>query len=203
MKTNVREIILRNSLELFNEKGYENVTMREIAAACGIAVGNLTYYFPQKETIAKELMAEPVYLDDDPPETYEEYFFVSFRKMLDALQEKSFYFKDPGIGQSFSDFYDHSLSTNRQIHAYFVRIFRHMRDLGLFTFTDEELPVLADLEMAMHLKWNSDQYTVKKEDCETRKDITRRNWIFLKRYAAQEHLEEYQKLSESIDRMED
>ena len=36
------------ALELFEQHGYSAVTMRDIAAAADIAVGNLTYYFPKK-----------------------------------------------------------------------------------------------------------------------------------------------------------
>lgn len=51
MVENIREIIYKNSVRLFNERGYSYVTMREIAAECGISVGNLTYYYPKKEDL--------------------------------------------------------------------------------------------------------------------------------------------------------
>ncbi len=51
MTKNLREKIFRESVWLWKEKGYENVSMRDIAAACDIGTGNLTYYFPKKEDI--------------------------------------------------------------------------------------------------------------------------------------------------------
>ncbi|MBO4383018.1 MAG: TetR/AcrR family transcriptional regulator [Clostridia bacterium] len=51
MTKNLREKIFLESVRLWNEKGYENVSMRDIAAACDIGTGNLTYYFPKKEDI--------------------------------------------------------------------------------------------------------------------------------------------------------
>lgn len=51
MTKNLREKIFRESVRLWAEKGYENVSMRDIAAACDIGTGNLTYYFPKKEDI--------------------------------------------------------------------------------------------------------------------------------------------------------
>lgn len=51
MTKNLRETIFRESVRLWNEKGYENVSMRDIAGACNIGTGNLTYYFPKKEDI--------------------------------------------------------------------------------------------------------------------------------------------------------
>ena len=51
MTKNLRETIFRESVRLWAEKGYENVSMRDIAAACNIGTGNLTYYFPKKDDI--------------------------------------------------------------------------------------------------------------------------------------------------------
>ena len=51
MTKNLREKIFLESVRLWRENGYENVSMRDIAAACDIGTGNLTYYFPKKEDI--------------------------------------------------------------------------------------------------------------------------------------------------------
>ena len=47
----IREKIAEKSRALFNKYGYQKVTMRQIASACGISVGNLTYYYPRKEDL--------------------------------------------------------------------------------------------------------------------------------------------------------
>jgi AcrR family transcriptional regulator len=44
-----RAHILETALELFHERGYEETTMRGIAEAAGVAVGNAYYYFRSKE----------------------------------------------------------------------------------------------------------------------------------------------------------
>jgi AcrR family transcriptional regulator len=44
-----RAHILETALELFRERGYEETTMRAIAEAAGVAVGNAYYYFRSKE----------------------------------------------------------------------------------------------------------------------------------------------------------
>lgn len=51
MKTDTKEKIFQTSKKLWFEKGYENTTMRDIAAASGIAIGNLTYHFHRKDDI--------------------------------------------------------------------------------------------------------------------------------------------------------
>ena len=46
-----KEKILTKALELFNQKGVETITTRQIALALGMSQGNLCYHFPKKEAI--------------------------------------------------------------------------------------------------------------------------------------------------------
>jgi AcrR family transcriptional regulator len=46
-----RAHILETALVLFRERGYEETTMRAIAEAAGVAVGNAYYYFRSKELL--------------------------------------------------------------------------------------------------------------------------------------------------------
>lgn len=52
----VYEQILRAALNLLIEEGYRSVSMRRVATACGMKLGNLTYYFPTKEDLVRELL---------------------------------------------------------------------------------------------------------------------------------------------------
>lgn len=45
----MRERICDCAKRLFEREGYEQVSMRQIAAEAGIAVGNLTYYFSKRK----------------------------------------------------------------------------------------------------------------------------------------------------------
>jgi AcrR family transcriptional regulator len=55
-----REKILRTAHQLFNEQGVENITVRHIAAACGISHGNLCYHFPNTDIIVEHLYRQLV-----------------------------------------------------------------------------------------------------------------------------------------------
>lgn len=53
-----RADILETALKLFNEKGIDGVTTRDIAKKIKISLGNLTYYFPAKSDIVNALVEE-------------------------------------------------------------------------------------------------------------------------------------------------
>jgi AcrR family transcriptional regulator len=51
-----RELILRTALYILIEEGYRAMSMRRIAAACGMRLGNLTYHYPTREDLVRELL---------------------------------------------------------------------------------------------------------------------------------------------------
>ncbi|MCC8980936.1 TetR/AcrR family transcriptional regulator [Bradyrhizobium acaciae] len=46
-----RQILINEAARLFGSKGYENTSMRDIAAAVGILPGSLYHHFPSKEDL--------------------------------------------------------------------------------------------------------------------------------------------------------
>lgn len=50
------EQILQAALSILIEEGYGALTFRRIAAECGMKFGNVTYYFPTKEELVRELL---------------------------------------------------------------------------------------------------------------------------------------------------
>jgi len=56
--SNRKEMILQTAVELFNNKGCENTSTRHIADTLGISVGNLYYYFKNKEDIIVAIYEE-------------------------------------------------------------------------------------------------------------------------------------------------
>lgn len=56
MARQTKEDILITARELFNEYGYKNISMRDIAKKLNISVGNLTYYFKKKEDLIEEVV---------------------------------------------------------------------------------------------------------------------------------------------------
>ncbi len=57
MKSNIKDEILQTAKLLFNQQGYEAVSMRDIARAVGISVGTLTYHFPARQIFCSPLLS--------------------------------------------------------------------------------------------------------------------------------------------------
>jgi AcrR family transcriptional regulator len=51
-----RELILHAALGILVEEGYRAMSMRRIAAACDMRLGNLTYHFPTREDLVRSLL---------------------------------------------------------------------------------------------------------------------------------------------------
>jgi AcrR family transcriptional regulator len=49
-----RRLVVDTAVRLFGEQGYEKTTMRAIAKAAGLSVGNAYYYFPTKDHLVQE-----------------------------------------------------------------------------------------------------------------------------------------------------
>ena len=51
-----RELILHAALSLLVEEGYQAMSMRRVAASCGMKLGNLTYHFASREDLVRDLL---------------------------------------------------------------------------------------------------------------------------------------------------
>ncbi|MBM0741101.1 TetR/AcrR family transcriptional regulator [Phormidium sp. CLA17] len=58
-----RRELLDQCFDLFAEKGYSTITMRQIASGLGVSTGTLYHYFPSKEAIFEQLVEEMIQQD--------------------------------------------------------------------------------------------------------------------------------------------
>lgn len=77
-----KQKILTTSLELFNERGVSDVSLRTISDEMGISVGNLQYHFRKREDIIEALYFSLV-------EKIDGIAFVPGENMLDAVMQIS------------------------------------------------------------------------------------------------------------------
>jgi AcrR family transcriptional regulator len=92
VKRDTRQMILETAKDLFNQRGFNVVSIRDIAGAIGISKGNLTYHFKKKEDIMEAILAElPHSGRPEAPKNLVELdaFFLDKQQ---AVQENAFYF---------------------------------------------------------------------------------------------------------------
>lgn len=90
-----KEKILAKALELYNEKGYNTITTRHIAAELSISPGNLHYHFKHSEDIIKILFSELI---------------VKMDELLNEMKKKE--------NKILKDLYDFTFSTCEIFYSY-------------------------------------------------------------------------------------
>ena len=93
MAQNTRQDILACARRLFEQQGYNGVSMRDMAKELGISVGNLTYHFKKKENLLEAMLLDRDRTGNPPPapRTLED-LTAYFRHMLEVQQTYAFYF---------------------------------------------------------------------------------------------------------------
>lgn len=96
-KKNIKEEIVNKTRRLYNQHGVLAVSMRDIADAMGISVGNLTYHFPRKEDLTEAVILDMFryYRPPAVPKTLQQLNAVLARMQNDILQN-AFYFWHQG-----------------------------------------------------------------------------------------------------------
>lgn len=119
-KGNLRDRILETARALFNERGYNEVSMRNIAEALKISVGNLTYHFKRKEDLIEAVITaqHSEYRVPDIPRTLEE-LDACFKRVL-LHQEKNCYY---------SRHYQQLSQISPKIYEIQRRVLQDLRDL--------------------------------------------------------------------------
>ena len=94
-----KQKIIQSSIELFNQKGWTNVRLQNIADQCGISVGNLAYHYANKAAIIHAI-DEILQLEIEPVLSEERKFptLIDFDNQLSCyfflVNKFAFYFLD-------------------------------------------------------------------------------------------------------------
>lgn len=93
-----KETIVTNALTLFNEKGWRDVSMSEIAVVSGRSLSNVNYHFKNKEALINEVLKTLV-IDIDAlifnnPDVLNQKAFTYLRLYLEFQLKFKFYFQD-------------------------------------------------------------------------------------------------------------
>lgn len=88
--------ILEAALDLLVDQGYRAMSMRRIAAACGITLGNVTYYYPTKDALVRDLLDGVLatyedafdHIRQDPSLSPQDQLVAIIQLLLDDIQTK-------------------------------------------------------------------------------------------------------------------
>lgn len=103
-----RKELLEKSFDLFAEKGYSSITMREIAQGLGVSTGTLYHYFPSKQALFEQLI-EWMSQEDILMATAELEGLQTLQEQIEAIGQLIAKEEDYAIKQTsiMVDFYQH------------------------------------------------------------------------------------------------
>jgi AcrR family transcriptional regulator len=133
MKKGLKTEILDTARRLFNERGYNGVSMRDIAGELDISVGNLTYYYKRKEDLV-EAVAEQQHLGyrKAPPADTLEAMDAFFRQRLAFQRGNAYYFRHyVQLAQISPKVYEMHRRVIGDFYEYFTLSFQRFRQAGL------------------------------------------------------------------------
>lgn len=192
MRPSLREDIIQTSIALFNERGYGNVSLRDISGALDISVGNLNYYFAKKQDILNAIMERNFLLTAARTEiTTLSQLHDFLARMLDSLSAHAFYFRDPSI---------HALNNSGEenvngLFLIFVQALKRLKAQGLFqdTLTPERLNALVKVLMLSHLAWIQPSPQFNAVQSMTKEEFLAAHWLLLDPYFTDKGREEYRR----------
>ena len=140
--TTTKEAIIITAQQLFHEKGYDHVSLRDIASACGISPGNLSYHFKKKENLVVAVMEnvyEGAYHDIAVgTDSTVSALLAHLTAQDERCQRYPFYFRDLLLlGESFPQIKDRQVRLREQNYFFYIRTFHALRINGYFR---EDIP---------------------------------------------------------------
>lgn len=165
-----KELIRKTAIRLFNEKGYTNVSLREIAKESHTTIGNLTYHYPQKEdlliSIVSDLHAE--FLINHPTNIHRaellSHLLNSFLIAEHNQKENPFYYQNIyALSLDSEQIAQRNKQFQKELFDYYVFIFQTLISDGVIKKETSELAVesLVSTIIAMNAAWmqNNSPYT--------------------------------------------
>lgn len=196
MGEDTKSKIIQTSIALFNEFGYENVSMRDIAERLKISPGNLTYHFKKKTDILYEIIQLLVLEHKSNHYTAEitlAEFHSTILNVMDHQKRYSFYYRNitelrkkyPWILKLQADYKQEFYNLLTNIFLHFEE--QHWLKPGLFKnqYNDLSVAVLAVTTFWSQLNFDEDTW-----------NMSSVVWSILLPNLTEQGILEYQKISD-------
>lgn len=134
-----KDEILAKAIELFNQCGYESVTMRDIACAMHKSVGNITYYFHKKSDLMGAV-GDLIYQDFSSlqlrPKLDIHGLYEQLNEMIQFQKRYTFYFSDMIALRKYqsiiADTTDRQSAVRERLISYYSEVIRNFETEKIF-----------------------------------------------------------------------
>lgn len=133
MNKDIKCEIIECAKQLFNQDGYNMVSMRQIADTLGISVGNLTYHYKKKEDLIEAIIVtqHKSYVKFTTPQTLEELNQL-FIKIIAHQKNHAFYFHNyTQIGELSQKVREIQIKVTADLHESLTFAFRNLKDVAI------------------------------------------------------------------------
>ncbi|WP_027398414.1 TetR/AcrR family transcriptional regulator [Anaerovorax odorimutans] len=142
---NAKEEILIKAIKLFNQFGYESVTMRDIANAMHKSVGNITYHYPKKSDLMSAI-GNLIYHDFCSLQLQTKLdihgLHENLVKMIQFQKQYAFYFTNMIALRKYQsdtvDTADRQLAVREKLIAYYSEVIRNFEEEEIFETLPEK-----------------------------------------------------------------
>lgn len=144
-KPNLKDDLRDTAHKLFEEKGIQRVSLRDVAAAAGVSVGNLTYYYPKKEDLLLAILEKgketfwPILssIPDEPKEVL--HFLVKAAMTLQLALAHSFVHRElTSLCTKYKSIREAMAEGRENFYHILLEAFDKLRRAGLFR---EDIPI--------------------------------------------------------------
>lgn len=201
---NTKEKITDAAIRLFNSRGINSITIRDIGNEIGISSGNLAYHFKNKEVLLQHFYNNMYDEVDINTEFDGEDGFSKFQKMMvgitDFMTKYRFFYTDiidifrlcPTIKKSYASNY-------KQRKQIYQNIFHHFEEIGLLK-TQNDDPIFDNLSHKIWFSltfWQSQKKILPKGIKEVEAHyVLKQIWHFIVPYMTDVGIKEFQKIKE-------
>lgn len=171
MNINIKQSILDTARELFSEKGFHDTSMRDIAAALKISVGNLTYHYKKKEDLIEEIAIQDhqKYQKPKPFHTLRDLNQL-FQRITEQKNSRPYYYRYyVELSQICPAIYEMQVSVLRDLNDVLTESFQNFADQSLLKkeFSQEYSNIIITI-MTLMVYGLPDFYKLQQEECNSR-----------------------------------
>lgn len=186
--------ICKAAKELFNEKGYQSVSMRQISAAAGISLGTLTYHYAHKQDLLAAIMDSTIHTFPDTAPQDIAGFHLLLRQLLESITDSAFYFNDPSIYRSIPQLQAQNHANVGRLFELFEDALKNLVAAGLLVpeLTEVRIHQLTMVLMLSHTGWSQHNSSRWHQQAIGLNEILAAQWTVLYPYLTPQGRKEYE-----------